>query len=97
MTGRVYPVVSAEISAFACSRALRASPAAFRAGLSSRIACWTRPRVASETYPSALMTRETVWCETPASAATSLMVGRLSVRGWARFTGTNYGGNRRIE
>jgi hypothetical protein len=54
------------------------------------MACITLARVASDTYPSALMTRETVWWETPALAATSLMVGRLGLVG--RFTALNYAG-----
>ena len=37
------------------------------------IACSTRARVAGRTFGMSLMTRETVWCETPARRATSKM------------------------
>ncbi|GAA3236519.1 hypothetical protein GCM10020216_059090 [Nonomuraea helvata] len=45
-----------------------------------RIADRTRWRVSSSTLLRLLTTRETVWLETPASAATSAMDGRLRVR-----------------
>jgi hypothetical protein len=41
---------------------------------SSRIAARTRSRVRSETFGLSLITRETVWCDTPARAATSRIV-----------------------
>ena len=40
------------------------------------MAASTRPRVASVTFSRPLITRETVWWETPALAATSRMVTR---------------------
>src|SRR4051812_45924435 len=40
---------------------------------SCAMACSTRARVAGRTFGRSLSTRETVWCETPASRATSKM------------------------
>jgi hypothetical protein len=45
-----------------------------------RITALTRSRVVSRTLPSPLITRETVIGETPAAAATSLIVGVLRCR-----------------
>src|SRR3990170_1464020 len=42
---------------------------------------WTRLRVSRETSGRALITRETVWVETPAAEATCLIVSRLDLRG----------------
>jgi len=41
---------------------------------SSSIACWTTARVEPRTLGWPLMTRDTVWYETPAAAATSRML-----------------------
>ena len=35
----------------------------------------TRDRVSSATWPVSLTTRETVWCDTPANLATSIIAG----------------------
>jgi hypothetical protein len=44
----------------------------------SRMAWSTRSRVSVATRPFSLMTRETVWWETPAWVATSRIVGRFT-------------------
>lgn len=56
----------------------RASAVALRRNPSSSMAASTRSRVAGLTLGWRLITRETVWYETPAAVATSLMLaGRL--------------------
>src|SRR5919201_232994 len=68
---------------------------------SSRIARRTRSRVAGATVSSPLITRETVWCETPARRATSRMVARLASPrgrplGTARFSAISLPARRRL-
>ena len=42
---------------------------------SCSMAASTRDRVSSATWPVSLTTRETVWCDTPANLATSIIAG----------------------
>src|SRR4051794_24568040 len=55
----------------------RARAAMFGREPSSVIAARTRARVALRTFGWLLSTRDTVWCETPASLATSVIAGGL--------------------
>src|SRR3972149_6076318 len=59
---------------------------------------WTRLRVSRETSGRALITRETVWVETPAAEATCLIVSRLDLRGIVIDHGIDHGiDNRLVE
>src|SRR5450759_2936580 len=58
--------------------------AVFRRYPSSTTAASTRSRVASRTLGCPLSTRETVWCETPATCATSLIAGGRCIVGSIR-------------
>ncbi len=42
------------------------------------MAACTRSRVCSRTFGWSFSTRETVWCETPANLATSVIAGSLA-------------------
>ena len=50
------------------------------------IASWTRAAVSGRTPGIEFNTRDTVWCETPARAATSAMVAERRARGPAKKT-----------
>src|SRR5450759_3284798 len=65
-------------------RVTSARAALFRRYPSSTIAASTRSRVASRTLGCPLSTRETVWCETPATCATSLIAGGRCIVGRVR-------------
>ena len=53
----------------------RARAAVFGRYPSSRTAASTRSRTSGRTCGASLMTRETVFCETPAARATSIITG----------------------
>src|SRR6266566_9172155 len=56
-------------------RVTRVLAAAFGRYASSRMAASTRSRVSGRTFGCSFSTRETVWCDTPASRATSAITG----------------------
>ena len=58
-------------------RVTRVLAAAFGRYASSRMASSTRSRVSGRTFGCSFSTRETVWCDTPASRATSAITGGL--------------------
>ena len=62
----------------ACACVTSARAGATGCSAAGRSRCSTRSRVAARTLGESFSTRETVWCETPASRATSKMLGARS-------------------